>query len=71
MATGNHAYIQFLQDVLITIHENIRELKERKNFADPEELTYIEAKLVTYHEVLAMLRMSAVEFGIDGGEIGL
>jgi hypothetical protein len=56
---------------LITIHENIRELKERKTFADPEELTYIEAKLITYQEVLATLRMSAVEFGIDGGEIGL
>lgn len=65
------SYVQFLQDVLITIHANIRELKERKTFADPEELTYIEAKLVAYHELLATLRMSADEFGIERSEIGL
>lgn len=63
--------MRFLQDVLITVHANIRELKERRTFADPEELTYIEAKLVAYHELLATLRMSADEFGIDRSEIGL
>ena len=61
----------FLQDVLITIHMNIRELNERKSFADPEELTHIEAKILAYREVLATLRMSADEFGIDRKEIGL
>ena len=71
MASRDHAYVQFLQDVLITIHENIRELRDRKAFANSEELTYIEAKLVTYHEILATLRMSADEFGIDRSEIGL
>ncbi|MGC3946942.1 MAG: hypothetical protein QM762_20900 [Chryseolinea sp.] len=71
MKSRDDAYVQFVQDVLITIHENIRELKERKTFADTEELTYIEAKLITYHEVLAMLRMSADEFGINRQEIGL
>lgn len=64
-------YTQFLQDVLITIHMNIRELQERKLFAEPEELTHIEAKLLTYTEVLAILRMSADEFGINRKEIGL
>jgi hypothetical protein len=34
-------YIEFIQDVLITIHENIHELNERKSFADPSELTHI------------------------------
>src|SRR5688572_21300285 len=58
-------WVEFLQDVLITIHENIRELKERKTFADPEELTHIEAKLLTYHEVLSALRSSAREFNLD------
>ena len=71
MKSSDDAYVQFLQDVMITIHENIRELKERKGFADTEELTYIEAKLITYHEVIAMLRMSADEFGINRQEIGL
>jgi hypothetical protein len=64
-------YVDFLQDVLITIHANIRELKERKNFADPEELTHIEAKLLAYTEMLSILRSSADEFNIDRKEIGL
>jgi hypothetical protein len=57
--------------VLISIHANIKELTERKNFADSEELTHIEAKLLAYTEVLAILRFSAEDFGIDRKEIGL
>ena len=64
-------HTRFIQDVLITIHVNIRELKDRRSFADPEELTHIEAKILAYQEVLAVLRMSADEFGIDRQEIGL
>lgn len=64
-------YVDFIQDVLITIHANIRELKERRNFADPEELTHIEAKLLAYTEILSILRSSADEFHIDRKEIGL
>ena len=63
--------IEFIQDVLISIHENIRELQERKNFADPEELTHIEAKLLAYNEVLAIFRFSADEFQIPKNEIGI
>lgn len=64
-------YIEFIQDVLISIHENIRELRDRKGFADPEELTHIDAKLIAYEEVLAILRMSADEFQIPRKEIGI
>jgi hypothetical protein len=64
-------FIEFIQDVMITIHANIREIRERKNFADPEELTHIEAKLVAYHEFLSILRSSADEFGIPRKELGL
>ena len=67
----NSQHTEFLQDVLITIHMNIRELTERRNFADPEELTHIEAKLLAYTEMLAILRTSADEFGIDRNAIGL
>ena len=67
----NSEYIEFLQDVLITIHQNIHELQERKNFAAPEELTHIEAKLLAYTEMLGILRSSADEFGIERDEIGL
>jgi hypothetical protein len=64
-------FIPYIQDVLISIHENIRELNERKNFADSEELTHIEGKLMAYREVLAILKISAEEFKIPTGEIGL
>jgi hypothetical protein len=64
-------YIEFLQDILITIHQNIRELKERRNFAEPQELDHIEGKLMAYNEMLASLRMSADEFKIPKNEIGL
>jgi hypothetical protein len=63
--------IEFIQDVLISIHENLHELQERKNFADPEELTYIDAKIIAYQEMLAILKSSADQFGIPRGEIGL
>jgi hypothetical protein len=64
-------WVEFIQDVLITIHANIRELKERRSFAEPEELTHIEAKLLAYHEVLSALRSSAREFNIPYDEVGL
>ena len=64
-------YIEFIQDVLITIHENIHELQERKNFADPAELTHIEAKLIAYYEMLAIIRVSAEEFKLPKSEIGI
>jgi hypothetical protein len=67
----DNRYIAFIQDILISIHENIRELNERKTFADPQELTHIEAKLVAYHEMLAIIKMSADEFKIPSEEIGI
>lgn len=67
----NSNFIEFIQDVLITIHENIRDLKERRNFADPEELAHIEGKLLAYYEILSALRSSATEFKIPHDQIGL
>jgi hypothetical protein len=64
-------YVEFVQDVLITVHANIRDLKERRNFADPEELTHIEAKLLAYNEMLSILRSSADDAGLDRKELGL
>ena len=64
-------YIEFIQDVLISIHENLHELTERKNFADPEELTHIEAKILAYQEMLTIIRMSADRFNLPKTEIGL
>jgi len=64
-------YIEFIQDILISVHENIHELKDRKNFADPEELPHIEAKIIAYQEMLAILRVSAETFGLPKDKIGL
>lgn len=64
-------YTEFIQDAVITIHMNLKELQERKNFAAPEELDHIDAKLLAYREMLSILRSSADEFGIDKEELGL
>jgi hypothetical protein len=45
---------EFIQDVLITIHANIRDLEEKKSFADPEEHDYIDGRLFSYIEMLAV-----------------
>jgi hypothetical protein len=66
-----HRYIEFIQDVLISIHENLHELTERKNFADAEELTHIEAKILAYQETIAILKASASDFGLPVKDIGL
>jgi len=67
----DNRYVEFIQDVLISIHENIRDLKERKTFADPEELQHIEGKLIAYHEMLVILRVSADTFNIPKEQIGI
>jgi hypothetical protein len=64
-------WVEFVQDVLITVHENIRELKERRGFADPEELTYIEAKLLAYYEILSAFKASALEYKIPKDKLEL
>jgi hypothetical protein len=72
MHTGSdQRYIEFIQDVLISIHENIHELTDRKSFAEPDELSYIEGKLAAYQETLSILRSSAKTCGIPVEEIGL
>lgn len=63
--------VSYIQDVLISIHANIRDLKERKAFADPEELNYIEGRLFSYQEVVGIFKMSAREMGIQEDELGI
>ena len=64
-------YIEFIQDVLISIHENLHELNDRKSFADPEELPHIEGKIMAYQEMLAILRTGVDTFNLPKQEIGL
>jgi len=67
----NENYKEFLVDVLITLHANLKELRDRRGFADSEELVHIEAKMLAYEEMLGILRDSAKEFDIDREEVGL
>jgi len=39
-------YEEYIQDIVITLHMNLKELQERRSFADPEDLGHIEAKLL-------------------------
>jgi hypothetical protein len=68
---SDQKYIEFIQDVLISIHQNIQELNERKTFAEPAELDHIEGKLQAYQEILSILQMSAESLGIPKHEAGL
>jgi len=63
--------IGYIQDVLITIHQNLHELQGRKAWADSEELNHIEGKIQAYQELIAMLKASAKEFRIPAVEIGI
>lgn len=71
MTTYSQQLEAFIQDVLITIHANIRDLEEKKAFADPEEQDYIDGRLFSYVEMLAILRASARDTGIDPKTMGL
>lgn len=61
----------FFQDVLITLHANIRDLEEKQGFADPEEQDYIAGRLFSYQEMLAIFRASARDTGVNLKEFGL
>ena len=71
MARAESRYIDFIQDVLISLHENLRELNERRNFAAPEEFAHIDGKIQAYQEMLSILRMSADAAGLSRDETGL
>lgn len=62
---------EFVQDVLISLHANIRDLEEKRTFADPNEHSYIDGRLFSYVEMLAILRASAKDTGIDPRRLGL
>jgi hypothetical protein len=66
----NLRYIEFLQDVLISVHGNLRELNERKTFAAPEEIAHIEGKIMAYREMLSIMKTSAETFKLPTDEIG-
>ncbi|GAA0890651.1 hypothetical protein GCM10009122_03300 [Fulvivirga kasyanovii] len=67
----SEALTEYIHNVLITIHENIRETSDRKGWADEEELTHIESRLLTYNEVLQTFKIIAREMDLPERELGL
>jgi len=61
----------YIHNLLIGIHENIREIKNRKGWADSKELNHIETKLLTYNEVLQLFKFTANEMSLPEEELGL
>jgi hypothetical protein len=64
-------FAPFFYDVLITLHENIRDLQGKKVYAEAEELDYLAGRLFSYTEMLGIMKDSARRFGIDPSEMGL
>ncbi len=64
-------FVEFFHDILISLHENIRDLQGKKAFADPEEQDYLDGRLFSYHEVLEIMKESAQAFDINRQELGL
>jgi hypothetical protein len=63
-------WVEFVQDVFITIHENIRGLKERCGLGDPKELTHI--KRNSWHTMkYCPHKSSEVEFEIPKDKLEL
>ena len=63
--------LEFFQDILITLHENIRDLQGRKAYADAGERDYLSGRLFSYREMLEIMKDSAQRFGYDPAEMGL
>lgn len=62
---------EYIHNVLITIHANIKETSERKGWADEDELAYIESRLLVYNEVLQTFKLTAREMELPEKELGL
>ncbi|WP_232793572.1 hypothetical protein [Siphonobacter sp. SORGH_AS_0500] len=63
-------YLEFIHDVLITVHSGIHELRDRLAFCDPSERDYIEGRIFSYTELLQTIQASAKAFGLSH-EIGV
>ncbi len=64
-------FTEFFHDVVISLHENIRDLQGKKVYADPTEQDYLSGRLFSYREVLEIMKFSAREYGLNGKELGL
>ncbi|ARK11727.1 hypothetical protein A6C57_16085 [Fibrella sp. ES10-3-2-2] len=64
-------FTEFFHDVIISLHENIRDLQGKKVYAEPNEQDYLSGRLFSYREVLEIMKFSARDHGLDENELGL
>ncbi|WP_428665254.1 hypothetical protein [Runella sp.] len=64
-------FTEFFHDVIISMHENIRDLEGKKIYAFPEEQDYLNGRLFSYREVIEIMKDSAKSFDIDQKELGI
>jgi hypothetical protein len=58
-------YKIFTEDVIISIYANMRDLREKLAFCDPEERDYINGRLFSYQEMLEILRFALIKFDLN------
>jgi hypothetical protein len=57
-------YLDFVEDTVISIYANMRDLREKLAYCDPEECEYISGRLFTYQEMLEILRFGVIKFDL-------
>jgi hypothetical protein len=62
---------RFLRDVISILSDNISDLKEKRMSADESEKEYINARLMSYHEIISSIREQLKDYKISEEEIGL
>lgn len=64
-------FTEFFHDVVISLHENIRDLQSKAVYADPNEQDYLSGRLFSYREVLEIMKFAARDHGLNQKDLGL
>lgn len=69
----NHSgdFKKFLKEVILLLKDNIEDLKNKRKYANENEKEYIEARLLSYREIVANIRSQLSDYAITPEEIGL
>jgi hypothetical protein len=58
-------YPIFIEDTIISLYANMRDLREKLSFCDPEERDYINGRLFSYQEVIEIFRFGIIKYGLE------
>jgi hypothetical protein len=62
---NQNSYKSFVEDTIISIFANIRDLREKLAFCDIEERDYINGRLFSYQEILEILRFGIIQHALQ------